>query len=259
MIAEYTKGKKGIQSIEVGLKLIDALARMNGPKALGEIARAAGLSPSTTHRYMTSFIRTGMVNQDAATGRYDLGRMAVRVGLAALARIDATSYAANAARELVEETQLTVFSSVWGEQGPVIVSWIRGYNLVSTSIGIGSRLPLIRSATGHIFRAFLPEALTAAVLEEEIETSYRGARSAAARAELDKTVERVRRERFAMVKGKLIPGLRAAAAPILDCQGEVAVSLTMVGPDEPVIGRRTPAVLALKHKAQEASRELGFD
>lgn len=81
--------RRGIQSVGIGLTVLDALARIDGPAQLSAVSQTCGLSLSQTHRYLSSLVGAGMASQDAATGRYDLGPGALRLGLAALSRIDA--------------------------------------------------------------------------------------------------------------------------------------------------------------------------
>src|SRR5882757_11197006 len=77
--------RRGIQSVEIGMRVIEALRAAGGPLVLKDVARAADLPTSNCHRYLVSFVRTGFVIQDAHSGRYDLGSRVVQAGLAALA------------------------------------------------------------------------------------------------------------------------------------------------------------------------------
>ena len=83
------KERAGIQSVEVGFGLLDVLGKSAGPLMLRDLAAAAGMSAAKAHRYLVSFQRLELVAQDAISTRYDLGPAALKLGLAALARIDA--------------------------------------------------------------------------------------------------------------------------------------------------------------------------
>jgi hypothetical protein len=76
------KSRSGIQSIEVGFRLLDV--RKNEPRAmmLRDLAQRAGMSPAKAHRYLVSFLRLRAVSQDPVSGSYELGRFALQVGLA---------------------------------------------------------------------------------------------------------------------------------------------------------------------------------
>ncbi len=83
------KERAGIQSVEVGFALLEALARSRGPLMLRDLAASAGMSAAKAHRYLVSFQRLGLVAQDPRNARYDLGPAALKLGLASLSRLDA--------------------------------------------------------------------------------------------------------------------------------------------------------------------------
>ena len=51
--------RQGIQSIEVGFRLLDVLAATSRPMMLRDIAKGAGMPAAKAHRYMVSFMRIG--------------------------------------------------------------------------------------------------------------------------------------------------------------------------------------------------------
>ena len=98
--------RRGIQSIDTGIRLLEVLEKANGPLALKELSAKAGLDPSGAHRYLASFVRCGLVTQ-GADSRYDFGPRALRLGLAALQRSDPVQATERALPGLVAETGLT--------------------------------------------------------------------------------------------------------------------------------------------------------
>ena len=56
-----TKSQRGIQSVEIGLRVAKILADSPGALQLKELAARAGLSASKTHRYLVSLARVGLV------------------------------------------------------------------------------------------------------------------------------------------------------------------------------------------------------
>ncbi|QYU67866.1 helix-turn-helix domain-containing protein [Leptolyngbya sp. 15MV] len=209
--------RRGIGSLETGLRVLSALAAAGGPAPLGEIARRAGLPPSQAHRYLASLIIAGFAAQPSEGGLYDLSAGALRLGLAALARQDALREADGAMMEFVTRTGRTALIAVRGDAGPTVVRWHPGNPPVLTSIALGSVLPLLRSATGHVFlafgdRPFMDEAAQRAAVADQGTTPL----------EMDAIRRQVRAALCARVAGALIPGLRAAAAPVLDAPALIA-------------------------------------
>ena len=62
-----------------------------------------------------------------------------------------------------------VFLSVWGEHGPTIVRWEEISRAIAVNVRVGSTMPLLRSATGQVFGAFLPDEVTAPFVRPELE------------------------------------------------------------------------------------------
>src|SRR6267142_3323492 len=87
------KSRRGIQSFEVGTQLLVELARHVRPMALKDLAKAAGgMSTGKAHPYLVTFLKVGFVTQDAA-GCYELGPLALQLGLARLQRLNAVKEA----------------------------------------------------------------------------------------------------------------------------------------------------------------------
>src|SRR3981081_4966492 len=85
--------RRGIQSVEIGMRVIEALRAAADPLQLKDLAKLARLPTSNCHRYVVSFVRTGFLIQDLNSGRYDLGPRLLPAGLAARARTGAPATA----------------------------------------------------------------------------------------------------------------------------------------------------------------------
>ncbi|PZO14474.1 MAG: IclR family transcriptional regulator, partial [Burkholderiales bacterium] len=147
--------RAGIQSVEVGFELLNALSEAPGALMLRDLAAAASMSAAKAHRYLVSFQRMGLVVQDPVSTRYDLGPAALRLGLASLSRIDAVKLARERMDLLITETGHTLAIAVWGNQGPTMVHWIEAPQTVPVTLRLGDVMPLLTSATGRCFAAFM--------------------------------------------------------------------------------------------------------
>src|SRR5258705_3832615 len=183
------KRSRGIQSIETGVPLLEALERSGGPLALRELAARAELDPSGAHRYLASFVRCGLVQQEADS-RYDFGPLALRLGLASIQRLDPIQATERALPALVDETGFTALLAVWSNRGPTVVHWQRTGDLV-TSLNLGSLLPVARSSLARMLLAFLPTVFTAEALTLEAKKEKLD------REALQRELERSRQSRLA--------------------------------------------------------------
>jgi DNA-binding IclR family transcriptional regulator len=218
--------RRGINSVEQGVAVLQAVVDLKRAASLKEIARQAGMESSQTHRYVSSLVNCGMLRQDAATGRYDLGPTALRTGLAAVSRSDALTRAEDAARDFSNSSGATTQLSVWSTGGPTIIRWNHGSPPVYTILTIGSVLPVTTSSTGRVFLAFLPETLLAPMLVAEGH-----ALPLASNPKLVKERERIRSGFMADVDSTVVPGLRACAAPILGINDSLVAVVTIVASD----------------------------
>lgn len=146
-------------------------------------------------------------------------------------------------------------SQVWGDNGPVIVRWDYGAYSLPITVRVGATMPLLASAVGQVFLAYLPDTLTAPVLAAQHSADDPIPHSD---AEIEQAKAVVRREGVAFTSGGLIPGLASVAAPVLT----TAMSLPLVVAIALPKLRATAAVLAgvtadLLATTKAISAELG--
>lgn len=79
MPASDLENQRSIQSIEIGGRLLNALALQSGPMSLKELAQAAEMTPSKAHPYLVSFGRLGLIEQERDSGQYRLGPAALQL------------------------------------------------------------------------------------------------------------------------------------------------------------------------------------
>jgi DNA-binding IclR family transcriptional regulator len=254
------KTRSGIQSIEVGFRLLEVLT--NEPRAmmLRDLAKHAQMSPAKAHRYLVSFLRLGLVAQDPVSGRYELGAFALQMGLARLARVDGVKLARLALTELRDRLDVTVGIAVWGNLGPTVVHWMESSHPAKASLKLGDVMPLLGSATGLLFAAYLPRGKTEAMIERELSDSRRSAHATGPRSEseLERVLEEVRANGAARVAGMLLPTIHAFCMPVFDAAGDLALGLIALGHEGAFdLSWEGEIALALKACAHKLSHELG--
>ncbi|OXJ12765.1 IclR family transcriptional regulator [Burkholderia sp. HI2500] len=255
------KVRSGIQSIEVGFRLLDVLTSEPRAMMLRDLAQRAGMSPAKAHRYLVSFSRLGVVSQDPVSGRYELGGFALQMGLARLARVDGVKLARIALTEFRDRLDQTVGIAVWGNQGPTIVHWMESSHPAKASLKLGDVMPLLGSATGLLFAAYLPRSKTAAMLERELADTRRSPHHGGPRTldEVDAVLADVRRHEAARVEGMLLPTIHAFCMPVFDAVGELALAIVALGQEGSFdIAWGGEIDTALRTCAQKLSYELGY-
>ena len=255
--------QRGIQSIEVGGRLLLALAHRGRPMALKDLAREAGMAPAKAHPYLVSFGKLGLIVQDPASGRYGLGPLALQLGLISLQQFDPVRLAAPRIALLAQSLGHTVALAVWGTRGPTIVRVEEAPSAVHVNMRHGTVMSLRGTASGRLFAAYLPRALVlAALAAEAADGSPAARRTGAAGAAIDasfrRQLEQVRRHGLSHTVDGAVPGVSALAAPVFNESSDIVLSLTAIGPSAIFDTSYTgPLAAALRRSAEELSRQLG--
>ncbi len=252
------EAQRGIQSIDVGMRLLAVLAEATEALPLKELAARAGMSAAKAHAYLVSFGRAGMIEQDAASGRYDLGPLALRLGLASLNRLDPVRLADAILPELAAATGHSVAIAVWGNHGPTIVRFEQSSRPIHVNMRTGTVMSMTETATGLALTAHRPdaaiEAVLAAVWPRPADRDGIRARIAA----LAPVYAEVRRRGLARAQGHPVPGVHAFSAPVFDHTGEAVLALTVLGPAAEFDVRwSSPIAAALRAAASDLSARVG--
>jgi DNA-binding IclR family transcriptional regulator len=257
------KAQRGIQSVEVGGRLLDALARRRKPLGLSELAAAADLSTAQAHTYLVSLTRLALVKRDALTGNYEPGPLSLRLGLMSIERQPAYRATLPHAVQLAETVGLSVALSVPGVLGPTIVRIEHGGYPLHVNLHVGSVMSLDTTATGRVFRAFGDAAQldamaasqagagdTLAGAESESVASDAGAQP----AELDA----IRMRGIERSIDRPSPGVSGMCVPVFDAQGRLQLALTVIGSTGSIdVDWDGPIAVALRDAARQATASLG--
>ncbi len=224
------RNRGGVQSIEVGMHILKTLASAGTDLSLNQISERSGIHPSKIHRYLASFIHTGMVKK-TAHGRYDLGSYVLELGVNYLSRLDPSSIALPVMEELRGETGEGIILNVWGDGGSTVIRWFQSRHPISVGIRPGATFMTTMSASGRVFLTWLPEEVTRPMVEAELARLEREKHPLRpkSRAELEQIKQETREHGLARVVGHSVKGVSALAAPIFDYRGEITLTLALFG------------------------------
>ncbi len=252
--------RRRVQSAEMGMGILKALATLGGAASLTAVAQAVGESTAKVHRYMASLVEQDLVAQEPLSQRYFLGQAAIHIGLAALRQCDPIRAGEPALVRLQAELGVTCFIAVMGNQGPTILRIEEPALPVVVNVRAGSVLPLLWSATGQVFLAHAEGGALDAQMLQEWERATPAQKALVPRKTAIAALrQQVRAQGCASVQGLLSAGISAVAAPIRQHTGQVAAVLTALGAsggfDAAPAGRIATCV---RQEAEGISAALGF-
>jgi len=254
------KVQHGVQALETGLGVLEALINSSRSLMLKEVAERASVHPAKAHRYLVSFVRMGYVAQEE-NGLYRLGPTALRAGMACIDQTDTLRLARPVLDELSAELDESYSALVWGTHGPTVVLWRESTRALTVNIRPGSVLPVLSSAAGRVFVTYLDERISAPVVEREMQErkSGRGKRTLTTAREVEAIKAEVRRTGTAIVSGQVREGISAVAVPVFNHEGKIVLVLASFGSERTFdIAPKGAPTMALKRAAANLSLQLGF-
>lgn len=251
---------RGVQSVEVGGRILSTMVLAGQPLMLRDIAAGAKVTPTQAHAYLVSFRKLGLVEQEASSGRYQLGPFALQLGLARMRSSNALRMAGEAAVALAAELGLMVTVTVWGAFGPTIVQVHEAADQVHVNLRAGAVYSLTGTATGRVFAAFLPATVTRPRIETELRERTRSQRvgTPISPGQLAQEIAETKRLGYATAAGSPIPGINAVGAPVFDHTGQMQLAVTLIGPAASVdVAQGSPQARRLLDFAAQLSAQLG--
>ncbi|MCI2415985.1 IclR family transcriptional regulator [Saccharopolyspora sp. K220] len=243
----------GLSSVDNALHL---LALLGDRRALrvAEAAEVLGVARSTAHRLLSALRAHGFAMQDKANGAYRPGPVLNEIGLAAIGRIDIRRVAQPVLQELRDETQETVSLSLLEGRDIRFIDCVEGTRSVRVGGRTGIVLPANCTAGG--------KALLAALSQPELARRYadqdlavRTESSVGSWAELEKELDAIRQDGYAINLEEGEQGISAVATAVRDLTGAPLAAIAVVVPasrmDAAAARELAPRVMATAGAIQE--------
>ncbi len=247
-----------VQSIERGAAILRLLARGPGRLGVGEIATSLGLARGTAHGILRTLQGVGFVEQDKATGKYQLGAALLHLGTSYLDVNELRSRAINWADALAARSGESVRIGTLLDGQVLVVHHVFRPDDTLQALDVGTLLPLHATALGKVLLAFDPNAM-AALRGNGLEPFSR--RTIVDRRQLVRTLAQARETGWTSEIEEMIVGTASVAAPIRSSGGLVVGAIGLSGAVERICGAKSEPspVLAgyVRDAAHAISRNLG--
>jgi len=225
--------------------------------SIREASRSLGYSPATVQKLIGSLFAQGFVVKDDLTDRYQLGPEAIRLGFAALARLDIRRSARPYLEALSEKTGETIFLAIRRGNHAIYIDKVVSRHPIRMDAPLGVNRPYNCTAAGKILLlGMLPQDIEQMAKEGYFEAST--SNSIADPAQLTTEVEKIRQVGWSEDKEEFVIGAYCVAAPIHDFNGEVIAAVTITGPTQRILANLDNFITQVKANALEISRELGY-
>lgn len=220
----------GVQSIDRAVSILLCFSRHKHELGITEIAKATGLSTSTTHRLLMAMQHNRLIRQ-TANRRYSLGTLIFQLLGTGAAPTSLREAALATMTQLRDESDESIgLHELLPSNERVVVDQVESYQpLRRTYTELGVPIPLPYGAPGKTLLSFLPSPRREAVLRVPLEsiTPTSITDPDVLRAQLAE----IRRDRFALSYSERTPGIRTVASPIFGDTGAIVGSLSLSAPE----------------------------
>jgi IclR family transcriptional regulator, pca regulon regulatory protein len=226
LLEEERRGRFS-SSLQAGLAILNCFSARQPVLGIAKLADELNMSRSTTHRYASTLVALGYLEQDHAR-RYRLAPRVADVGMSVLDSMALRGKAREHLRELREQTgrtaSLAVLDGVQVRYVDRLRGWRRGQHAVDLDLGVGARMPAHCAAMGKVLLAYLPDREREERLGE-LELTRQGPKGVTSKRALRAELVQVREEGLALSDEELGPGVRTIAAPVVGLDGEIIAAV----------------------------------
>jgi DNA-binding IclR family transcriptional regulator len=246
-----------IQSIERAAAILRLLSGRSRRLGVGELAGELGLPKGTVHGILRTLQLVGFVEQDAESGKYQLGAALLHMGSSYLDGNELRTRALNWADSLAARSNESVRIGTLHEGQALVVHHVFRPDNSRQALEVGALLPGYATALGKVLLAHNPYA-TEAVIDAGLSpfTPATVVEPHALRDELNE----VRVRGWAADVEELVEGEVSLAAPIQDRRGATVGAIGISGPIERLAnseGPRSELISYVRESARAVSRDLG--
>lgn len=245
-----------IQSVDRAARILKALSTGPGRLGVSELSAKLGLAKGTVHGLLRTLQDHGLVEQNAETGKYQLGPALLELSSSYLDLNALRSRSLAWSELLASRTGEAVRVGAPHGNAILVVHHVFRPDSSLQILEVGAVLPLHATALGKAVLAYLPPDVRSEHLAGTV-PPLTGKTLTTATA-LERDLEATRDRRYAVEHEEAILGEDGVAAAIFDGQGAVIGSIGISGPRERIsgAGEETLAAAVLE-AARGVSREFG--
>jgi DNA-binding IclR family transcriptional regulator len=246
-----------IQSIERAAAILRLLSGRNRRLGVVQLAGELGLPKATVHGILRTLQHVGFVEQDAESGKYQLGAALLHMGSSYLDGNELRTRALNWSDSLAARSNESVRIGTLHDGRILVVHHVFRPDDSRQALEVGALVPAHATAMGKVLLAsndYAVEEISAAGLDRFTAATITDAK--ALRRELDG----VRERGWAAELEELVAGEVSIAAPISDRRGATVGAIGISGPVERLceLGEpRSELVSYVREAARAVSRDLG--
>ena len=216
-----------VQSLERGLRILEAFDRGHPTMTIAEVAAKTNLTRGTAQRFLLTLVDLGYADYD--NKRFRLRPKVLNIGFAYLASNDVWETLEPFLEDVVNELNESCTVGVLDWPDVVYVARVQARRVVNATLTIGSRVPAHASSLGHVLLAHVDdETLASYLIDTPLQA--RTARTITSKKALQASIAKIRKQGWALGDQEFEDGVRSVSVPLRDRQGRVIAAMKVVAP-----------------------------
>lgn len=256
-LLEISKTPGAMSSTLKCLRVLDVLANAPYQFTLTELSEVLGLGKSTVHRFVTTLMAAGYVEQELLGKRYRIAKKALWIGSSYLRHSAIYRCGFSLLEELSRKTEAMSHLAVLDGESVLYLHTSgppRSLNLFADS---GERRPVHATALGKAMMACQPDSYVRQVFSRKCERYTPNTIVDFER--MEEELQKVRRLGYAIDDEEGVLGLRCIAVAIRDGNEAAVAAISVSGSREKVTDEAIPRLAYLvKEAALRISVQLGY-
>ncbi|NEA98698.1 IclR family transcriptional regulator [Streptomyces sp. SID13726] len=218
-----------VEALAKGLRLLGLFSEQRPAMKLTDMAAETGVPLPTAFRMAATLVTEGFLEQ-LPDGAYRPAPKVLTLGFSALRGMDLVELADGPLRRLAAATGQTVNLGTLSDDRVLYLIRLRNNDLVTANIQVGSRLPAVSTSIGKVLLSSLSDTELEQRLGEDSFAGATGPNAIRSLAQLEMTLDGIRKQGWALQDEELAYGLRSVAAPVSDASGTVVAAVNVAVP-----------------------------
>jgi DNA-binding IclR family transcriptional regulator len=217
-----------MKSIEVTLKLLEALAAEEAGISVLDIARKISFSKSTTHRALQVLEKEKFAERDPLSDRYRRGPRMLDLAFYFISNFDLRSLAHPILQDIVAQVNETASACIYTQEHLFFIDMVECSHPIRYINPMGRRPYMHAGAAGKVILAYLPDERINQIIARGLPAFTKNTITDAARLKTELT--KIKNNGYAFSNSEFAEGGVAFAAPILDSGSNVTGCINIVVP-----------------------------
>ena len=215
-----------VQSFARGLEVIRSFSAQAPVQTLSEVAARTGMTRAGARRILLTLQTLGYVHSDGK--HFRLTPRILDLGFAYLSSMPLWSLAGPAMEGLVDAVGESCSAAVLDGLDVVYVLRVHTHKIMSTNLGVGSRLPAFWTSLGRVLLAAQPDEQVQALMDRCPRSQFTQLTQTSDEA-LWAAIRQTRSQGWCLLNQELEEGLISIAAPVRNSLGQTVAALNISG------------------------------